>query len=353
MKKGPNDRPDDREHRLIADQPGSRRSFLSALSAAGGLALASPLIWLPSRAAADNRSRVVKVSRGRRGTTIHLRLRNGPFPCRGKRYRDATTIVFVPHHYRMMDDHALDLLVHFHGHNTTAAKAMDLHQLREQFFDSKQNAVLVMPQGPVNAPSSCGGKLERPDGLRRFLAEVRRRLQAREISKELGRASILRQARVGKVCLSAHSGGYHVVARCLERGGFNVNEVFLFDALYGRVRSFQDWVLERKEASGAKRHKLVSFYNAHSRVRRGNMRLLREFSRARIRCLHETKEGTLPRGKFTRGRVIFIKTRVSHNGLTHRHNNLRDCLYASCFTRRLGSSWFDHKERARKIDRRG
>ena len=333
-------------------QPGSRRSFLSALGAAGGLTIASPLIWIPGSAEARDRSRVVKLSRGRRGTTIHLRLRNGPFPCRGTRHRDATTIVFIPHHYRVMDDHALDLLVHFHGHHTTAAKAMERHQLREQFYDSKQNAVLVMPQGPVNAPSSNGGKLERPGGLRRFLAEVRRTLQAPEIARALGRASILRRVRVGKVCISAHSGGYHVAARCLERGGFNVNEVFLFDALYGRVRSFRDWVLERKQASGVERHKLVSFYNAHSRVRKGNMRLLQDFSRARIRCLHETKEGTLPRAKFTRGRVIFIKTRISHNGLTHRHNNLRDCLYASCFTRRLSSSWFDDKGRARKIDKR-
>ena len=332
---------------------GTRRSFLSTLGAAGGLALSSPLVWIPGSAAAEGRARVARISRGKRGTTIHLELRNGPFPYPGKKHRDNTTIVFVPHHYRMMDDYALDLLVHFHGHNTTATKAMERHQLREQFHDSKQNAVLVMPQGPVNAPSSSGGKLERPGGLQRFLAEVRKTLQRREIGRKLGRAHILRRARVGKLCLSAHSGGYHVVAKCLKRGGYNVNEVFLFDALYGGVRAFRDWVLERKDKKGDDRHKLVSFYNTHSRVRKGNMRLLQEFSRAKIPCIHETREGTLPREKFTKGRVIFIKTRISHNDLTHRHNNLRDCLFASCFTRRLRSRWFEKKGRARKIDRRG
>ena len=334
------------------DMTEDRRGFLTALGAAGGLALCSPLIWTPGSAEAGGRARVTRMSRGKRGTTIYLELRHGPFPCPGKPYKDSTTIVFVPHHYRVMDDYALDVLVHFHGHNTTAARAMERHQLREQFHDSKQNALLVMPQGPINAASSSGGKLERPGGLERFLAEVRRALQQRRVARRLGRAHIPRRARVSKLCLSAHSGGYHVVARCLKHGGYNVNEVFLFDALYGDVRFFRDWVLERKGKKGDERHKLVSFYNTHSRVRQGNMRLLREFSRAKIKCLHETKEGTLPREEFTRGRVIFIKTRVSHNGLTHRHNNLRDCLFASCFTRRLRSRWFDKKGRARKIDKR-
>ena len=337
---------------MTPGEAGSRRSFLGGLGAAGGLAVAAPLVWIPSDAGAANKSSVAKVSRGKRGTTIYLKLRHGPFPAPGKRYTDDTTIVFIPHHFRVMDDYRVDMLVHFHGHNTTAQKAMERHQLREQFHDSKQNAILVMPQGPTNAPSSSAGKLEKKGGLVRFLGDVRRTLQLREVARKLGRAHILRRARVGKLCLSAHSGGYHVVARCLKHGGYNVNEVFLFDALYGEVRAFRDWVLERKHRDDDRRHKLVSFYNTHSRVRQGNMRLLRDFQRAGIQCLHETREGTLPREKFTKGRVIFIKTRVSHVGLTHRHNNLRDCLFASCLSRRLRSRWFDRKGRARKIDKR-
>ena len=332
----------------------SRRSFLS-LGATGGLALAAPTLWIPSEAAAGARTRVVKLSRGRRGTTVHLRLRHGPFPCRGKqgrRFRDRTTIVFIPHHFRVMDDHAVDMLVHFHGHYATAASSMEQHQLREQFHDSKQNAILVMPQGPTNARSSAGGKLDSPHGFRRFLAEVRGALQQRQITRELGRAAVLKKARVGKVCLSAHSGGYHVAARCLRWGGYNVNEVFLFDALYGCTHDFRRWVLERRDRHGVERHKLVSFYNAYSRVKKGTMKLMRDFKRAGVPCLHETREGAMPRGRFTKGRVIFIKTRVSHNGLTHQHNNLRDCLYASCFTRRLSSKWFEQKDRARRIDKR-
>ena len=338
---------------MTQEKPENRRRFLSTLGAAGGLALGAPLLWIPSEAGAEDRARVQRISRGKRGTTIYLRLQNGPFPAPGKRFQDNTTIVFVPHHYRVMDDYTMDLLVHFHGHNTTAARAMEQQQLREQFHDSKQNAVLVMPQGPTNAASSSGGKLERRGGLARFLAEVRKTLQLREVARKLGRAHIPRRARVGKLCLSAHSGGYHVVARCLKHGGFNVNEVYLFDALYGDVRTFRDWVLERKDNKGDKRHKLVSFYNSHSRVRLGNMRLLKQFEQARIPILHEAREGTLPREKFTKGRVIFINTRVAHNSLTHRHNNLRDCLFASCFIRRLSSQWFHRKRRARKIDKRG
>src|SRR5580658_11178904 len=104
-----------------------RRSFLAALGAAPLLA------FLAREARAQTPSRNLKsIARDSRGTTLWLGLDHAPFPSSDAGYRDDTVIVFVPAHYRFRDDEGLAALVHFHGHNTTADRALVAHQLREQ-----------------------------------------------------------------------------------------------------------------------------------------------------------------------------------------------------------------------------
>lgn len=295
---------------------------------------------------------VQDIEHGKRGTTLTLNLQHSMFPAPGSRWRDATTLVFVPSHFRVLDDRRVDTVVHFHGHKTTAAEAMKKHQLREQLDDSRQNAILVMPQGPVRAIDSSGGKLDRPGGLGRFLSEVRTTLQRAEVSKALAAAHVPAAARIGAVCVSAHSGGFGVTARCLKHGGFDVNEVYLFDALYGEVAAYLDWVLERRSQSAARsRHKLVSYY-AGGKPRSNSLALIKSLRQRGIEVLHEEREGQLSRAEITKGRAVFIRTRIDHSRLTYQTNGLRDCLYASSLHRRLESDWFADKDGEREIDRR-
>ena len=288
---------------------------------------------------------------GKRGVTLWFKLDYAPFPQDGGgKYRDPTVIVFVPHHFRA-SDRRVDVVVHFHGHSTTAAEAMRTHQLREQLHDSKQNAIMVVPQGPVNARDSAFGTLETRDGLERLLAEVVRELARDRTSRLLGNASLKGVRGVGMVCLSAHSGGYRAAALCVELGGINVNEVYLFDALYGRVGSFERWVSSAKNKKGRARHKLVSYYAGGS-VRRNNLKLLRRLRTAGIGCHHERRPGTLSRSELTTGRALFIATPLAHGDVTHRHNGLRDCLFASGLRRRIDTDWFDDKDAPRNIQAR-
>jgi len=46
------------------------------------------------------------------------------------------------------------------------------YKLIEQLIESRKNAVLVVPQGPYDASDSFGGKLEDPDGFKRFMGDV-------------------------------------------------------------------------------------------------------------------------------------------------------------------------------------
>lgn len=328
----------------------TRRSLLAAL--AGGAIFALSRTSLADGAPVPFSPRVRTTSRDARGTTLWLELEHAPFPAPNAGYKDRTVIVFVPHHFRCGRSDAVSMLVHFHGHSSTADRAMVSHELREQFFDSKQNGILVVPQGPVNSSDSSCGKLESPLGLARMLDEALAVLANPDARSTLGSAAIPRGARIGTTCLSAHSGGYHAAAACLKQGGVEINEVYLFDALYNESEIFKAWVIAGKGRPAHTRHKLVSYFTEGGTTSALTRQLFAELDKAGVHTAIEAKEGSLSREEITRAEAVAIRTALWHNNVTHELNGLRDCLYASGMTRRLRSAWFDHKSDARPLERR-
>lgn len=323
----------------------TRRAILGGLAAA--LVTGSRL----ARAEAPRAPKIGAVSRDERGATLTLELPHAPFPHAGAAYQDATVLVFVPRHFAAPRDGGVPMVVHFHGHNTTAERAMTAHQLREQLYESKQNAILVVPQGPVLAADSSCGKLEAPGGLARMLGDVLRALSARAATQAVGRVVAPANASVGRLCISAHSGGYHAAAACLRAGGVPVREVYLFDALYADLDAFRDWVIAGKGKPMRARHKLVSFYTEGTTATNTEL-LFGELERAGVECAREKVEGTLSRAVLTRAEAVSIKTRLTHGEVTSSLNGFRDCLYASALPRRLRTSWFEAKDGARPLERR-
>ena len=86
-------------------------------------------------------------------------------------------------------------------------------------------------------PDSFGGKLEDPDGFKRFMAEVVETLRQKSALKKKDFA-------LGQIVLSGHSGGYQVISAIVDRGGLtdHVREVWLFDALYAQTDKFLAWI---------------------------------------------------------------------------------------------------------------
>jgi hypothetical protein len=285
--------------------------------------------------------------------TLALELDHAPFPSAGAPYEDRSVFAFVPSYHRVGRGHGVSIVTHFHGHNTTAERALVAHELREQLFDSKQNAVLLVPQGPVLAADSSCGKLESPGGFARMLAEALGVLHGADVTSALGKSGLGAAAmRLDTVCISAHSGGYHAAAACLKHGGVEVNEVYLFDALYAEYDVFRDWVIAGKGRAMHHRHKLMSYYGAGAATESESLRLLADLERAGVRCAFERIEGALSRQDLTHSEAVFVRTSLSHNGVTHELNALRDCLYASGLTRRLRTAWFEQKDGARTLERR-
>ena len=87
-----------------------------------------------------------------------------------KHYRDHTVAIFIPKNFRV--EPKIDFVIHFHGWHNNVTNVLRQYELPQQLIASGKNAILIVPQGPRNAPDSFGGKLEDTDGFKRFLDEA-------------------------------------------------------------------------------------------------------------------------------------------------------------------------------------
>jgi hypothetical protein len=315
-----------------------RREILATFAGAAIALVAKPAGAEPFRA------RVRATSKAANGTTLYLELENAPFS------NDRTVIVFVPSHFRYSTAEHLCSVVHFHGIHSSAEEAMTGNQLREQVFDSRQNAILVVPQGLKHSPDFSFGTLEQDGGLKRLLAELTRVLGSHDAARVLGATAIPHDARHGLVCLSTHSGGYHGVAACLQHGEVEIAETYLFDALYADTNVFRDWVVGGKGRTNAHRHKLVNYFPASGTTATQSRALKDQLEKAGVKCVMETTEGSLSRKELSHEQAIFVQTARAHGSVTWESNALRDCLFASVLPRRVKSSWFHAGGSSRPID---
>jgi len=281
------------------------------------------------------------------GTTLVLGLPQAPFAGTG----DDTVIVFVPDKYRFQSDEGVSALVHFHGHNSSAERAISAHALREQLVDSRQNAILVVPQLALFAADSSCGKLASQDALSRLLGGAIS-TAARAGRAALGDSRFPERPRLGRVCVSAHSGGYHAAACSLRVGGVDVSETYLFDALYAESEVFREWVLARRGDPATTRHKLVSYFTTGTTTETLNRGLRDALERSGVLVSEELREGSLSRRDLSHAGAVFVRTDVAHSSVTWETNALRDVLYASMLPRHLGSTWFKERGGARLIERR-
>lgn len=162
-------------------------------------------------------------------------------------YADSTVGLVIPAGFAPTQ--STDFIVHFHGWGNHVSNVIEHHALRKQLAASGRNAILVVPQGPKDASDSGCGKLEEAGGFERLVREVAQFLKADgKIPTE----------RIGKLTLSAHSGGYKVTSAILEHGGLvpNISDVLLFDASYGGLEVLAAW-------GAQKHHRLLSLFTAH------------------------------------------------------------------------------------------
>jgi len=327
---------------------------------------AALVILVPATALAGG---IDKREKGDYGTTYWTHMDAAPYPAKGFKYKDDTVGIFVPRHYcpvlikatkkqkhrrppdftcysekqwkklkkqgysvRRID--AVDYVVHFHGHSNTVAKTFANHKLREQFSLSLQNAILVVPQGPVNVVDSDCGKLESKNGLRNLLKEVHELLRKEKV--------VGKKQQIGRIILTSHSGGYKCTAMSIKLGGIEVSEVFLFDSLYSYTEVFYEWL----KASKAKGRRLINVY-FRDKPRARSEELMSMLRSARIGYTQLTdsqmQKETFARKRLAKEDILFIETELGHSQCTRDNFNYRDYLFSSRLKRFRSTDWFKKK----------
>jgi len=240
------------------------------------------------------------------------------FPA-AQHYSDSTVAFFIPKGFRATLQ--VDFVIHFHGWRNTVAGTLQGYQLTEQLVASGRNAILIVPEGPHDAPDSAGGKLEDVDGFKRFMAEVLVTLQKSQVLKP--------EATVGKIILSGHSGGYQVISSIVAKGGMGsqVREVWLFDALYAQSDRFLAW-------SDQTRGRLLNIYteNGGTKVRTEEMiSVLKQDNKPALITTDEAVTGL----ELQTNRFVFLHTDMSHNEVVAKRKTFQRFLETSCLSLRL------------------
>jgi hypothetical protein len=167
------------------------------------------------------------------GTYTIVDLPSAPFPDGHASYTDASVMIGLPATWD--DNGELAVVTHLHGHNATIEEVDEEQYLRAQFSLSGRNAIFILPQGPVEAADSDFGKLDEEEGFYNLVMDA---------IAVLYRDGVVTRPNLGEAALTSHSGGYNAVANMLEVGGVAVSAVHLFDSLYARESTYEQFVRE-------------------------------------------------------------------------------------------------------------
>ena len=181
------------------------------------------------------------------------------------------------------------------------------------------NAVLVLAEGPKNAPDSFGGKLEETGIFSSLVSDVLSTLKAR---------GVIESTRPGSIVLAGHSGAYRVMAFILARGGLtaNIREVYLFDALYGQTEKFAHWI-DRFPG------KLVDIYTAEGGTREQSLDFMDDLRAWDIPFV-AVPESAVTQDLLRKNRLVFVESALEHNDVVAKNEQFRAFLAASALSRR-------------------
>jgi hypothetical protein len=230
-------------------------------------------------------------------------------------YSDSTVAIFIPKGFR--ETGTIDFIIHFHGWRNHVQEVLHRYQLAEQLVESGRNAVLVVPQGPKDAPDSFGGKLEDAGGFKRFMDEVAESLRQQP---SLHRTNFA----VGSIILSGHSGGYQVISSILDHGGIteHVKEVWLFDALYAQTDKFLAWF---NKSHG----RLLDIYTEHGGTKEETEKLM-ALLKQRGTPFFSGNETKATASELSANCPVFIFTALEHDQVLNAHRTFRQFLETSC-----------------------
>ena len=161
--------------------------------------------------------------------------------------------------------------------------------------------------------------MEETNGFKLFMAEALEKIRARG---GLARTNFS----LGRVILSGHSGGYHVMAAILDHGGLaeHIREAWLFDALYGNVENFVAW---QKKQNG----RLLNIYTDHGGTREETEQLMASYRTQGI-PFYASEDSAAVAATLQASPLVFLHTQMVHNDVVARRQTFTLFLKTSCLS---------------------
>lgn len=222
-------------------------------------------------------------------------------------YRDNSVAVVVPRDYDK--ESRADILIHFHGWRNNTDKCIRQFSLAQQVEASGRNLLLVVPQGPRDAPDSFYGKLCDEGGFQRFIDELLDSLLADKLIPDRA---------IGRIMLSGHSGGYYAIGNILRHGAYTekISDVFLFDGLYALEDDYLNWL---KNYEG----RFVHIYTGNGGTFDNSMHFMKVCDSLGIPYV---QANTADIKEMPPGRILMLYSDLGHNAVISIRRNLRKLL---------------------------
>ena len=235
-----------------------------------------------------------------------------------KHYSDSSVMIVIP---KGLDaGKTVDLIFWFHGWGNNIDSAAVRYGLLKQFETSGINAVLVFSETAKDAPDSYGGKLESQNMFKGLVEDVIKKLQKEK--------AIPKNCEPGNILLAGHSGAYRVMANILQNGNMPVQEVILFDALYGETNKFLNWL------GGDNAHRFIDIFTDGG----GTNNESREMEK-RLAVMHisadTTEESDVTIQLLKAKPVIFIHSQHKHNDIINDPDNFLAFIENSPFLKKI------------------
>jgi len=160
---------------------------------------------------------------------------------------DNSVYIFVPAGYQAEKE--IHLIIDHHGHgaiidpdNNEKPSYPEIHRQSYQLFESRKNAILVMPQAARNRASSSAGRFAQYGIFAAFVKEICTFLKSESVVPD--------SAELGQIHINSFSGGYLITAMDISANPLDfishIRSVHLWDSYYGMRDIYYDWVLKHR-----------------------------------------------------------------------------------------------------------
>lgn len=223
-------------------------------------------------------------------------------------YNDSTVLVFVPSYFNKHK--TVQVVVYMHGWNNNVDSSLHQFKLIEQFCAARTNGILILPEGPKNAPDSYAGKFEQPIVFTSFIKDILGQCQQQQL--------IAISKPPPQLVLAGHSGAYKAIAKIIDNNEIQPKAILLFDALYAEEQTFLNYIKTTNS-------KLICVYTNDGGTMPNCKKMISTLEAEQLAHLSE-EEDFITNSQLRKNKIIMLHSNKGHNDVLTNHSNFQRFL---------------------------